>query len=151
MKPEDVRKVGVVGCGIMGSGIVEVCAKAGLDVTFVEADEMRRERGQQSIERSLAKAVERGKLDPAGRDEALGRITGSTDPPDLADADLIIEAVTEDLDIKLDVFRRLDELVRLRSSLSLAGPSAQQAQVVIDQQAIQTRMNNIKNAEGSRP
>ena len=112
MKPEDVRKVGVVGCGIMGSGIVEVCAKAGLDVTFVEADEMRRERGQQSIERSLAKAVERGKLDPAGRDEALGRITGSTDPPDLADADLIIEAVTEDLDIKLDVFRRLDELVR---------------------------------------
>jgi len=112
MKPEDVRKVGVVGCGIMGSGIVEVCAKAGLDVTFVEADEMRRERGQQSIERSLAKAVERGKLDPAGRDEALGRITGSTDPADLADVDLLIEAVTEDLDIKLDVFRRLDELVR---------------------------------------
>jgi len=112
MKPEDVRKVGVVGCGIMGSGIVEVCAKAGLDVTFVEADEMRRERGQQSIERSLAKAVERGKLDPAGRDEALGRIAGSTDPHDLADADLVIEAVTEDLDIKLDVFRRFDELVR---------------------------------------
>src|SRR5437763_1938817 len=112
MKPEGVRKVGVVGCGIMGSGIVEVCAKAGLDVIFVEADEMTREHGQQSIERSMAKAVERGKLDEAGRDEALGRITGTTDISDLADADLVIEAVTEDLDTKLDVFRRLDELIR---------------------------------------
>jgi len=112
MKPEDVRKVGVIGCGIMGSGIVEVCAKAGLAVTFIEAEEMTRDRGQQAIERSLAKAVERGKLDEAGRDEALGRITGSLDIHDVADVDLVIEAVTEDLDIKLDVFRRLDELVR---------------------------------------
>jgi 3-hydroxybutyryl-CoA dehydrogenase len=112
MKSEDVRKVGVVGCGIMGSGIVEVFAKAGLTVTFVEADERTREHGRQSIERSLAKAVERGKLDESGRDEALARITGSTDMSELADADLVIEAVTEDLGIKLDVFRRLDELVR---------------------------------------
>jgi len=112
MNPEDVKKVGVVGCGIMGSGIVEVCAKASMDVTFVEVDEERAERGRQAIERSLAKAVERGKLDEPARDEALGRITGSTSLEDLADSDLIIEAVTEDLESKLEVFRRLDELTR---------------------------------------
>jgi 3-hydroxybutyryl-CoA dehydrogenase len=112
MKPEDVRKVGVIGCGIMGSGIVEVCAKAGMKVAFVEADQEAQERGQQAIERSLAKAVEREKLDEAGREAALALITGSTDFQDVADADLAIEAVTEDLDTKLEVFRRIDELVR---------------------------------------
>jgi 3-hydroxybutyryl-CoA dehydrogenase len=112
MKPEDVKKVGVIGCGIMGSGIVEVCAKAGMQVAFVEADQEAQERGQQAIERSLAKAVERGKLDDAGRDQALARVTGSTDFQDVADADLVVEAVTEDLETKLDVFRRLDEIVR---------------------------------------
>jgi 3-hydroxybutyryl-CoA dehydrogenase len=112
MNPEDVRKVGVVGCGIMGSGIVEVCAKAGMNVTFVEVDQERCERGLQSIERSLGKAVERGKLDEAGRDETLARITPSTDLADLSDADLVIEAVVEELDAKLEVYRRLDELTR---------------------------------------
>ena len=112
MNPEEVKKVGVVGCGIMGSGIVEVCAKAGMDVVFVEVDEERAERGRQSIERSLGKAVERGKLDEAGRDEALARISASTTVDDLADSDLIIEAVSEDLATKLEVFRRLDELTR---------------------------------------
>jgi 3-hydroxybutyryl-CoA dehydrogenase len=112
MDPKDVKSVGVIGCGIMGSGIVEVCAKAGMAVTYVEAVEEFRERGQQAIERSMARAVERGKLDAGARDEALGRITGSTDLKDVAGADLVIEAVTEELEAKLDVFRRLDELVR---------------------------------------
>jgi 3-hydroxybutyryl-CoA dehydrogenase len=112
MNPEEVKKVGVVGCGIMGSGIVEVCAKAGMDVVFVEVDEERAERGRQSIERSLGKAVEKGKLDESGRDEALARISASTTVDDLADSDLIIEAVSEDLATKLEVFRRLDELTR---------------------------------------
>src|SRR5436190_19584905 len=112
MNAQDVRKVGVVGCGIMGSGIVEVCAKSGMDVSYVEVDEERAERGRQSIERSLAKAVERGKLDEAARDQALRRVSGSTNFDDLADSDLIIEAVTEDFDAKLEVFRRLDELTR---------------------------------------
>jgi 3-hydroxybutyryl-CoA dehydrogenase len=112
MNPEDVRKVGVVGCGIMGSGIVEVCAKAGMDVTFVEVDEERAERGRQAIERSMSKAVEKGKLEGSARDEAMGRITASTSIEDLADSDLVIEAVTEDMDTKLEVFRRLNELTR---------------------------------------
>jgi 3-hydroxybutyryl-CoA dehydrogenase len=112
MNPEDVKKVGVVGCGIMGSGIVEVCAKAGIQVTFVEVDDERAERGRQSIERSLGKAVEKGKLDEAGREAALANITASTLLDDVADADLIIEAATEDLDTKLGIFRRLDEITR---------------------------------------
>jgi len=112
MKADEVKSVGVVGAGIMGSGIVEVCAKAGLQVTFVEADEAARDRGHKAGERSTAKAVERGKLEESARREALGRISGSTSLKDLADADLIIEAVTEDLDTKLEVFRTVDELAR---------------------------------------
>jgi 3-hydroxybutyryl-CoA dehydrogenase len=111
MKADEVKTVGVIGCGIMGSGIVEVCAKAGLDVTVVEVDESARDRGRQAIERSMAKAVERGKLEEAARDEALGRISGSTSYEDVAGVDLIIEAVTEDLATKLEVFQRVDDLV----------------------------------------
>src|SRR5688572_8508922 len=112
MNPEDVRMVGVVGCGIMGSGIVEICAKAGMDVTFVEVDEEQADRGKQSIERSMAKAVEKGKLEESARDEAMARITASTNLEDIAGADFVVEAVTEDLDTKLEVFARIDELVR---------------------------------------
>ncbi len=112
MNPEDVKSVGVIGCGIMGSGIVEVCAKTGMIVTFVEVDQERAERGRQSIERSLAKAVERGKLDESARDETLARITATTNLDDVAGADLIIEAVSEELPTKLEVFRRLDEITR---------------------------------------
>ena len=112
MNPEDVKKVGVVGCGIMGSGIVEVCAKAGVAVAYVEVDDERVGRGRQAIERSLARAVEKGKLDEAGRDEALARISGSSDLGDLADVDLVIEAVTEDLATKKDVFHSLEEITK---------------------------------------
>ncbi|MGH2740416.1 MAG: 3-hydroxyacyl-CoA dehydrogenase family protein [Actinomycetota bacterium] len=112
MKPEDVKKVSVIGCGIMGSGIVEVCAKAGTEVTFVERDDARRDRGQGSIEKSLAKAVEREKITAEERDQVLGRISGSLDLDAAADADLVIEAVTEDLETKLDVFRTLDKITR---------------------------------------
>jgi 3-hydroxybutyryl-CoA dehydrogenase len=112
MKADEVRTVGVIGAGIMGSGIVEVCAKAGVDVVFVEVNDDARRHGQEAIERSMAKAVERGKLDNAARDEALGRITGTTSLEDLAPVDLVIEVVTEDLPTKLSVFDRVDDLVR---------------------------------------
>src|SRR2546426_2116099 len=111
MKADEVKRVGVVGAGIMGSGIVEVCAKAGLDAVFVEVDEAARDRGQAAVERSMGKAVERGKMDNEARDQALSRITGSTAMEDLAGVDVLIEAVTEDLPIKLDVFKRVDALV----------------------------------------
>jgi 3-hydroxybutyryl-CoA dehydrogenase len=112
MTADDVRKVAVIGTGIMGSGIVEVCAKAGCDVVTIEVDEQAMTRGRKRFERSLATAVERGKLEEGARDEILGRITSSTDLDDAADADLVIEAVVENLDEKLRVFRRLDEITR---------------------------------------
>src|SRR5438093_2183536 len=112
MKPEDVKKVGVAGCGIMGSGIVEVCAKAGLSVVSVEVDDERMERGRANVERSMAKAVERGKLEDADRQAAVSRITYSTDLADFADVDLFIEAVTEDLPTKTAVFATVDEVTR---------------------------------------
>jgi 3-hydroxybutyryl-CoA dehydrogenase len=111
MDPEDVDTVGVVGCGIMGSGIVEVCARAGMRVTFVEATDEFMDRGWKRIERSTAKAVEGGKLDEAGRKEILGRIAGATDIKELAGTDLVIEAVIEDPAMKRDVFRGLDGLL----------------------------------------
>ena len=112
MKPEDVKTIGVAGCGIMGSGIVEVCAKAGLNVVSVEVDDERRERGRSAVERSMAKAVERGKLDDADRQEAVSRITYSTDLTDFADVDLFIEAVTEDIATKTSVFATVDQVTR---------------------------------------
>jgi 3-hydroxybutyryl-CoA dehydrogenase len=112
VKPEDVQKVGVIGCGIMGSGIVEVCAKAGADVTYVEVSDEKAERGKASIEKSLGKAVDRGKIPAEDRDAALGRITSSTDMGELADVDLVIEAATENLETKLEIFRTLDKVTR---------------------------------------
>jgi 3-hydroxybutyryl-CoA dehydrogenase len=112
MKADDVRKVGVVGCGVMGAGIVEVCARAGLDVLFVEAGPDLVERGRSRIEASTLRAVERGKLDERQRAEELTRIAGTTTIDDLADRDLVIEAATEHRDTKREVFRQLDEVTR---------------------------------------
>jgi 3-hydroxybutyryl-CoA dehydrogenase len=112
MKPDDVRKVGVIGCGIMGSGIVEVCAKAGTEVTYVEVDDERVEQGRARIEKSLARAVERGKLSEEDRVGVMGAIHGTADYEDIADSDLVIEAATEHLETKLEIFRALDGIVR---------------------------------------
>ena len=112
MDARDVRKVGVVGCGLMGSGIVEVCARAGADVNYVEATDELVARGRASIERSVGKAVERGKLERPDADALLDRISGSTDLGTLADSDLVIEAATENVEAKLDIFRKLDSITR---------------------------------------
>ncbi|HEX6263265.1 MAG TPA: 3-hydroxybutyryl-CoA dehydrogenase, partial [Actinomycetota bacterium] len=95
-----------------GSGIVEVCAKADCEVVTVEVDDQAMDRGRQRFEKSLGTAVDRGKLEEGARDQILGRITSTTDLDAAADADLVIEAVTENLDEKLRVFRRLDEITR---------------------------------------
>lgn len=112
MRGEDVRVLGVVGSGLMGSGIVEVAARAGQRVVYLEASDELVESGRHRIETSVQRAVERGKLDSAASDEILARVAGTTEPNDLADVDLVIEAATEDADTKRAVFRRLDEVVR---------------------------------------
>jgi 3-hydroxybutyryl-CoA dehydrogenase len=96
----------------MGSGIAEVLARAGLDVTFVEATDDLVARGRDAVARSIDTAVARGKLDAADAEAIRGRIHGATDLDALADVDVVIEAATENLDAKRDIFRRLGELTR---------------------------------------
>jgi 3-hydroxybutyryl-CoA dehydrogenase len=112
MRVEDVRTVGIIGCGLMGSGIAETVARAGQTVVFLEASDELVERGRNRIETSTLRAVERGRLEAAERDTLLGRISGTTDVHELADVDLVIEAATEDHDTKVGMFRRLDEVTK---------------------------------------
>ena len=107
-----VRSVGVVGSGTMAAGIVEVFAKAGFDVLMVARGEAKVQTALASVTRSLEKAVQRGKLDEAARDAALARITGSGRLDDLADVDLVVEAVVEDLAVKQALFENLDEICK---------------------------------------
>ena len=112
MRAEDVRTVGVIGCGLMGSGISEVVARAGQTAVVLETTDELVERGRQRIETSTLRAVERGRLDAEERTAVLGRISLTADVQDLADVDLVIEAATEDHDTKVGMFRRLDEVTK---------------------------------------
>lgn len=106
-----IERVGVVGCGLMGSGIAEVSARAGLDVVVVDVNEVAVKVGRERIEHSLANAVKRGKIDSESQTLALGALTFSADMSALADRQLVVEAVTEAEDVKTALFRSLDEIV----------------------------------------
>jgi 3-hydroxybutyryl-CoA dehydrogenase len=106
-----LERVGVVGCGIMGSGIAEVSARAGLDVVVVEADAAAATAGRQRIEKSLARAVKAGKLDDAGAAEVGSRITVLADPDALGDREIVVEAIIEAEAAKVEVFTTLDKIV----------------------------------------
>ncbi len=108
----DVARVGVVGTGTMASGIVEVLATAGLDVVVRGRSDSKVAGSIAGIRRSLDKQVVRGRLTESGRDEALARITGTTKLEDLADVDLVVEAIAEELDVKRAVFAALDEICK---------------------------------------
>jgi 3-hydroxybutyryl-CoA dehydrogenase len=104
-------RVGVIGGGLMGSGIAEVCARSGVDVTVVEVDEERAGRARAAIEKSLGRGVRSGKLSEDDRDAALERLVVTPSFEDVEGADAAIEAVIEDESLKQDVFRRLDEIL----------------------------------------
>lgn len=106
-----IERVGVVGCGLMGSGIAEVCARAGLDVMVHEIDEAAAERGRARLVKSLDRGLSSGKLTEAERDAAVGHLSFTTDLGDLADRQLVVEAVVEDESLKTEVFRTLDKVV----------------------------------------
>lgn len=108
---ESINKVGVIGGGTMGSGIAEVCARAGLDTLVIEVDDAAVSNARKAIEKSLNKAVSRDKLAAATKELALDSIGYSTDLGDLADRDLAIEAVVESLEEKLSVFRAMDKVM----------------------------------------
>lgn len=104
----EIRKVGVAGCGLMGSGIAEVAARAGCDVVVREIDDGALDAGRGRVEKSLGRAVAKGKLEAAARDATLGRIRFTTSLDELASAELVIEAIVESLEAKNELFGRLD-------------------------------------------
>jgi 3-hydroxybutyryl-CoA dehydrogenase len=106
----EIRKLGVLGCGQMGAGIVQVFAQAGYQVTAVDTDQKMLDKAVNSVDKRLSGRVEKGKLDQAEKDSVMGRITASTRMEDLRDCDLIEEAVPEDLELKKKVFSELDQI-----------------------------------------
>jgi 3-hydroxybutyryl-CoA dehydrogenase len=108
----EIAKVGVVGCGLMGHGITQICAQAGWDVVVREADGGALEKGIAKIDKQLARAVEKGKLEQGDAEGVRGRITPTLDYSELADCDLVIEAITEDLGRKLEMWREVDAIVK---------------------------------------
>ena len=105
-----IQKLGVLGCGQMGAGIVQVFAQSGYQVVAVDTDEQMLHKAVKSVDKRLAGRVEKGKLDQAEKDSIMGRITTSTSIEDLKDCDLIEEAVPEDLELKKKVFAELDKI-----------------------------------------
>jgi 3-hydroxybutyryl-CoA dehydrogenase len=108
----DIRRVGVVGAGTMGNGIAQVFIQSGFEVKLVDAAAPALERARGTIEKSLGKFVEKGKLSAADRDSALGRLNTTTSVDAVADADYIVEAIFEDAAAKRELFSRLDEVTR---------------------------------------
>ncbi len=107
-----IRKVGVLGCGLMGAGIAEVCAKAGLDTVVREKNDELLEAGLERAHRSLEKAVAKGKLEKDEKEKALARLSGTTELEPLADCDLVIEAIVENLEEKCGTFAMLDQMTK---------------------------------------
>ncbi len=108
----EIAKVGVVGCGQMGHGIAQICAQAGWEVFVCEAEQGALDRGIAKIEKQLGRSVDKGKIEQSEADAVRGRLHGSLDHADLGDCDLVIEAITENLDAKLELWRDLDGIVK---------------------------------------
>ena len=106
----NISKVGVVGCGLMGGGIAEIAAKSGFDVIVREVTQELLENGEARIRKSMERAVQKEKLSAEDRDAALGRLSFTTNVPDLQDCDIVLEAIVEDLEIKNALFGELDGL-----------------------------------------
>jgi 3-hydroxybutyryl-CoA dehydrogenase len=108
----EISKVGVLGCGLMGHGITQIAAQAGYDVVVREVDQERLDKGIGKIEKQLGRAVEKGRMEQGDADAVRGRIQGTLDYADLGDSDLVVEAITEDLQRKVDMWRELDGIVK---------------------------------------
>ncbi|MFN0282407.1 MAG: 3-hydroxybutyryl-CoA dehydrogenase [Kineosporiaceae bacterium] len=120
----DIRRVGVVGGGLMGSGIAEVCAEAGCDVVVAETDEAAAQRALRRITRSLDRGVSRGKVSADDAAAALGRVRVVSGLDALADRDLVVEAVVEDEQAKVDVFAALDRVVERADAVLASNTSS---------------------------
>ena len=119
-----MERIGVVGCGLMGSGIAEIAARAGADVVVVERDADALAHGQARIERSLSRAVAAGKMPEQEADQARANLTFSEDFSLLADREMVIEAVAEDEATKIEVFKKLDAIVTSRDAILATNTSS---------------------------
>lgn len=108
----EFKKVGVIGGGTMGAGIIQIAAQAGFDVVFKEADEARIEKAIATVTKFIDKKLTKGKITQEERDAIIGRIRGTVEYADLADRDVVVEAVFENLEVKQAVFRELDQVTR---------------------------------------
>jgi 3-hydroxybutyryl-CoA dehydrogenase len=132
---QQIEKVGVLGAGLMGHGIAQVAAQAGYEVVLREVDDAALQKGIGKIEKQLARAVEKGKSSQEDADAVRGRIQGTTDYGDLADCDLVIEAITESLPLKLEMWKQVDQIVKAEAVFATNTSSL----AVIDQAAVTGR------------
>ncbi len=119
-----IERVGVVGCGLMGSGIAEVCARAGLDVMVREINEEAAEAGRGRLVKSLDRGLSAGKMTEEQRDAAVAKLSFTTDIGELADRDLVVEAVVEDETMKVDIFQQLDRVVTADDAILASNTSS---------------------------
>ena len=130
-----IETVGVLGAGLMGHGIAQVAAQAGYEVVLREVDEAALAKGIGKIESQLARAVEKGKASQEDADSVRGRIRGTTDYGDLAECDLVIEAITENLQLKVEMWKEVDRIVKKEGVFATNTSSL----AVIDQAAATSR------------
>jgi 3-hydroxybutyryl-CoA dehydrogenase len=131
----EIKQVGVLGAGLMGHGIAQVAAQAGYEVVLREVDDATLAKGIGKIEKQLARAVEKGKASQEDADAVRGRIQGTTDYGDLAGCDLVIEAITENLALKLEMWKEVDQIVKAEAVFATNTSSLS----VIDQAASTSR------------
>src|SRR4051794_6354714 len=122
VEEDRMERIGVVGCGLMGAGIAEVCARAGLDVVAVESSAPAAAAGRARLEKSLQRAEKRGKIESAA--DVLERIRVVEDLGELADRDMVIEAIAEDETAKVEIFARLDKIVAAPDAILASNTSS---------------------------
>ncbi len=118
MNIDDIKTIGVVGCGLMGAGIVETCARTGYNVIVREVNDDLLQKGLKRIQGSMGKAVEKGKMAQADRDAAMERIRGTLSMADFKDCDLVVEAAVENMALKKTIFTELDSICRPEAILA---------------------------------
>jgi len=114
----EIKKVGVVGCGFMGSGITQVCAQSGYQVVVSEVNDELLNKGLTTIDYYLTRSVLKGKISQQDKDSVLARIKGTTNTKDFSDCDLVIEVVPENIDLKKEVFVKVDKICPERTTLA---------------------------------
>lgn len=114
----EIKKVGVIGCGFMGSGITQVCAQSGYQVVVSEVNDELLNKGLTTIDYYLTRSVLKGKISQQDKDSALARIKGTTNTKDFSDCDLVIEVVLENIDLKKEVFVKVDKICPERTILA---------------------------------